>query len=355
VCPFVQTSIGRTAAAAVAALAVAATLIGCAPGGRLSGGAPLGGVGRVVYRAPVNSSALASALDLIPGVPDAYVMFTDWSMLGHLRGKDPHTASFAGQLRSVDDVLQRDLGIRSTSADWEVDMWQPRRPLTVVLRFDRHTDLAGLAGKLTKLGYHADGPIFTGSPDQLRMWTFPLRNIGIAADRQLLVGGGDAAAVRSVLAGSGSPLGHADSVAPLLALATARLGRIATASVVIGSGACVRLADLFRLGTPAMIAVLRKQFTGTFTRPQAEITALSDPAGTTALDALTFPDQGAARANEAGRSAAAAVLNGRNPDGIRVAHSAVTGRMLSFTLTAGQPDDFVQAVLGNSLGVDVCM
>jgi hypothetical protein len=44
-----------------------------------------------------------------------------------------------------------------------------------------------------------------------------------------------------------------------------------------------------------MLAALRKLFTGTFTRPQAEMTALPDPAGTTALDALTFPDQGIAR------------------------------------------------------------
>jgi hypothetical protein len=223
------------------------------------------------------------------------------------------------------------------------------------LRFNGHTDLAGLAGKLIRLGYHPSGSIFTGSFDQRRMWTFPLHNIGIAAGRHLLIGGPDATAVRSVLAGSGNPLGHAGSVTPLLALTAARLGRIATASTVVGSGACVTLADLMGgRGTPMMLAALRKQFTGTFTRPQAEITALDDPAGTTALDALTFPDQAAARANEAGRSAAAAVLNGRDPNGIQVTGSTVTGRVLSFTLTAGQPHDFVQGVLDNSLGVDIC-
>ena len=354
-CPVMLTSIRRMVTVILTALAVVTTLTGCASSGGRSDGAPPEGSGGVVNQAQFRGSGLASAVDLIPDMPNIRVMFTDWSILGQQEGENSNTASFAGQLLSVDDVLQRDLGIRSTSADWEIDMWQTGHPETIVLRFNRHTDLASLAGKLTQLGYHASGSIFTSSLDLRRMWTLPLRNIGIAADRQLLVGGPDATAVRSVLAGSDNPLGHADSVTPLLALAAARLGRIATASIVVGSGACVTLADLMGLrATPAMLAALRKQFTGTFTRPQAEITALADPIGTTAVDALTFPDQGAARANKAGRSAAAKVVNEPEPHGIQVSDSTVTGRVLSFTLTARQPHDIVQGVLASTLGVDIC-
>jgi hypothetical protein len=104
-----------------------------------------------------------------------------------------------------------------------------------------------------------------------------------------------------------------------------------------------------------MLAALRRQFKGTFTRPQAEITAIGDSAGTTALDALTFPDQAAARANQAGRSAAVKVFNVNDPNGIRVTDSTVTGRVLSFTLAAGQPHGIEQRVLYNTLGVDVWM
>lgn len=191
-----------------------------------------------------------------------------------------------------------------------------------------------------------------GPPSAL---TSPLRNIGVDADRQLHAGGPDATAVRSVLAGSGTPLGYAGSVTPLLALAAARLGRIATASIAVGSGACVTVTRLLGLrATRAQVAALRKQFTGTFTRPQAEITALDGPAATTALDALTFSDQGAARANKASRAAAAKVVNWPNPNGIRVTSSTVTGRVLSFVLAARQPQDFVQGVLGSALGVDIC-
>jgi hypothetical protein len=353
VCPIVQNTIGRTVAV-LTALASATTLIGCASGGGLTDATSPNGSGVVLNQAPFPSSALASALDLIPDSPNANVMFTDWSVLGHRAGTDSNTASLAGQLVYADDALQRDLGIRSTNADWEIDMWRPGHPPTTVLHFNGHTDLAGMAGKLTRLGYHPSGSIFTGSFDQRRMWTFPLHNIGIDADRQLLVGGPDAAAVRSVLAGPGSPLGHAGSVTPLLALAAARLDRIATASIV-GSGACITLAGLLGgKGTPLMLAALRKQFPGTFTRPQAEITALGDPAATTALDALTFPDQTTAQANQASRSAAAAVVNAHDPNGVRVTGSTVTGRVLSFTLTAAHPHDIVQGVLNNSLGVDIC-
>jgi hypothetical protein len=355
VCLIVLTPIGRTVAVMLTALAAVTTLIGCASSSGPSDRTPPDGPDGRVSQAPAHGSGLALALDLIPDMPDAHVMFTDWSMLGHQEREDPNTASFAGQLLPFDDVLQRDLGIRSMSAGWEVDMWQPGHPETIVLRFNRRVNLAGLAGKLIQLGYHANGSIFTHSLDLRRIWTVPLRNIGIAADQHLLIGGPDAAAVRSVLTGSGSPLGQADSVTPLLALAAARLGRIATASIVVGPQACVTLADLLGgRGTPAMLAALRKQFTGTFTQPEAEITALDDPAGTTAVDALTFPDQSTARANKAGRSAAAKMLNRPDPHRIQVTGSAVTDRVLSFTLTARQPHDFVQAVLDNTLGVDIC-
>jgi hypothetical protein len=357
--PLVQTIIGRTVAAALTALAVATTLNGCAWNRGLSDGTPPGGSGGAVNLAPVPGSALASALDLIPDMPNVNVMFTDWSMLGHHGGANPDTFPLASQLLYEDDGLHRDLGIRSTSADWEIDMSQPRHSSAIVLHFNQHADLAGLASKLTRFGYHANGSIFTGPFDKQRMWTYGLHNIGIAADRGLLVGGSDATAVRSVLAASGNPLGslgHAGSVTPLLAMAALRVGHIATASVVVGSGACVTLEDLLRgRGSPAMLAALRKQFKGTFTRPQAEITAIGDPAGTAAVDALTFPDQAAARANQAGRSAAVKVFNVNDPNGIRVTGSTVTGRVLSFTLTAGQPHGIEQRVLYNTLGVDVCM
>jgi hypothetical protein len=214
-CPIVQTIIGRTVAAALTALAVATTLNGCAWNRGLSGGTPPGGPGRAVNLAPVPSSVLASALGLIPDMPNVNVMFTDWSMLGHQGGTNPDTFPLASQLLYEDGGLQRDLGIRSTSADWEIDMRQPRHSSAIVLHFNQHTDLAGLAGKLTRFGYHANGSIFTGQFDKQRMWTYGLHNIGIAADRQLLVGGSDETAVRSVLAAAGNPLGslgHAGSV-----------------------------------------------------------------------------------------------------------------------------------------------
>jgi hypothetical protein len=342
-CAIVQTT-GRMVTSVLTAIAVVAALTACSARGGLFGGTP-------------PSSSLASALDQIPDMPDAHIMFTDWSMLGHHASKEQDAAPFAGQLLWVDDALQRDLGIRSTNADWEIDVWQPHRYPTVVLHYDGHTDLAGLAAKLTRLGYHANGSIFTGSADQRRTWTLSLRNIGIATDRQLLIGGPDATAVRSVLADSALKLGHHDSVTPLLALAAARLGRIATASLVVGSGACVSLTELIGLSaTPAMLATLRKQFPGKFTRPQAELTAEADPAGTTALDALTFPDQGTAQANKAARTAAGKKVSGIDGDAdvIRVTSSTVTGRVLSFTMTAGHPHAFAHHVLYNSLGVDIC-
>jgi hypothetical protein len=341
-------SIGRTT---LAALAVTTAVCGCAS----SSGTPPDGSGGVVDQTLARTSALASALDSIPDLSNVSVAFTDWAMLDHRAATNPNAAPFAEELLWGDNDMQKDLGIRSTSADWEIDLWPPGgRAGTFVLGFERHTDLAGLAGKLTRFGYHQDGPIFTGKFDRRHMWTLGLRNIGIDTGRQLFVGGPDASAVRSVLAGSASPLGHDGSVTPLLALAAARLDRIATASVVVGSGACVRLAGLVRNASPVLLANLRKRFTGTFTPPQAELTALNDPAAATAFDALTFPDHGAAQANKASRSAAAKVLNDLDAGGIRVTGSRVTGRVLGFTVAAGQPHGVVQGVEARTLGVDIC-
>lgn len=349
-CPIVQTTFGHKFAVVLTALATAAMLIGCT-----SNGVPPDGSGGLVAQVLARSSDLAAALDTVPDVPGSYVMFTDWSMLGHRIPKDPDAEPFAADLLNDEGGLQRDLGIRSTSADWEIDMWRPQGPGTIVLHFGQHTALAGVASKLTRFGYRANGSVFTGTPDKRRLWTYSLRSVGIATDRQLLVAGPDATAVRSVLAGVGSPLGDADSVAPLLALAAAKLSRIATASLVVGKPACVTLEELLRgRGTPAMLALLRKRLKGTFTRPQAEIAALESPAATTGVDALTFADQRTAQVNKASRSAAAKMLNGGNPDGIRVAGSAVTGRVLSFALTARKPHDIVNVVLDGTLGVDLC-
>src|SRR5258708_31887310 len=161
----------RTSGAVIAALAVAKTLIGCSgsgrpPGGMSANGAPAGGAsarGGAAGPLPVRAAGLASALDLVPDMPDGYAMYTDWSMLGHQDRNNADTASFAGELLADDDQLQRDLGIRSAYAQWELDVMRAGRPPLVVLGFGRHTDLAGLAGRLTRLGYHADGSIFTGT------------------------------------------------------------------------------------------------------------------------------------------------------------------------------------------------
>jgi len=352
----------RTSGAVLAALTVAITLIGCSSSGS-STGASAGGTsarGRAAGQLSIRSSDLASALDLVPDMPDGYALYTDWSMLGHQDRNDADTASFAGALLAGDDQLQRDLGIRSTDAQWELDVTRAGRPPLVVLGFGRHTDLSAIAGRLTRLGYHADGSIFTGpaSSSPGRIWAIALRNIGIDSRRHLLAGGPDAAAVRSVLAGPAHPLGHASAVIPLLALASARLGRIATASTTVGSVACVRLTALIGLhATPEAVAVVRKRLPGRFTPPQAEITALASPTAKTALDAMTFPDQGIARANQRSRLAASTVLTGLalgDPAEVRVTSAAVTGRVLRFRLTAGQPRDFPKLVLYNDLGVDIC-
>lgn len=67
----------------------------------------------------------------------------------------------------------------------------------------------------------------------------------------------------------------------------------------------MKLTGLIRLPTPEELAALRRFFHGTFTPPQAEITA-------------------------------------------------VTGRVLSFDMTATQPCDFPDLVDYNGLGVDIC-
>ncbi len=348
-------SIGRTIAGGLGALAVTTALCGCASSGGPFAGTSPDGSGGVLDQTLARSSALASALDSIPDLPNVSVAFTDWAMLGHRAAADGYAAPFAEELLAADNDMEKDLGIRSTSADWEIDLWPAGGGAgTFVLGFDRHADLAGLAGKLTRFGYRADGPIFSGSFDRRHMWTLGLRHIGIDTGRHLLVGGPDASAVRSVLAGSGSPLGHAGSVTPLLALAAAKLDRIATALVAVGSGACVKLAGLVRNASPQLLANLRKRFTGTFTPPQAELAALKDPAAATGLDALAFADHDAAQANKAGRSAATNVLNGADPNGPRVTHSTVAGRVLGFTVAAGQPHGFVQGVEARTLGVDIC-
>jgi hypothetical protein len=81
------------------------------------------------------------------------------------------------------------------------------------------------------------------------------------------------------------------------------------------------------------------------------------PTDTTALDALTFPDHRTAQANQAGRSAASQTLSGiafGDANEVRATGSAVTGRVLSFNLTAKHPRAVPQRVIGSTLGVDLC-
>lgn len=356
----------RAIVAILTSLAVAATLSGCSslggpfgggsPGGGSSGGGPSGG-GAAAGQAAAGDSGLASALDLVPDMSRGSVTYTNWDVFGHRDGNGTGTASFAGQVVAYDGQLQRDLGIRSANAQWELDVWPARGAPLFVFGFDQRTDLAGLPGKLTRVGYHADGSVYTGSLSQARMWTLSMRYIGIDTRRHLLVGGTTAAAVRSVLAGQAHPLGRAGALTPLLALASARLGHIATAAANVGPMACVKLVSLIHVATPATVAALRKSFPGTFTPPQAEIIAMASPAGKTALDALTFPDQATAHANRTARSAAPAVFNPMAVSDraeILVTGSTVTGRVLSFNLAAGQPHAFPERLAEDMLGVDIC-
>src|SRR5260221_14002571 len=123
----------RTSAAVLAAVTVAATLIGCSSGGRSTGGTSARGT--AAGQLPIHASGLASALDLVPDMPDRYAMDTDWSMLGHQDRNDADTASFAGEVLPDDDQLQRDLGIRSASAQWDVALSRAGRPPPVVVGF----------------------------------------------------------------------------------------------------------------------------------------------------------------------------------------------------------------------------
>src|SRR5260221_8296898 len=109
--------------------------------------------------------------------------------------------------------------------------------------------------------------------------------------------------------------------------------------------------------TPKNLAVVLRPLPGTSAPPQGEITALARPADTTALDAMTFPGHGTARANQRSRLAASKMLTGLalgNPAKVRVTGTAVTGRVLRFKLTAGQPRDFRELILNSDLGVDIC-
>lgn len=344
------------AAVALTTFAVASTLIGCSSGNSSSTGTSAVG-GAAVGQAVNDDSLLASALDLIPDTHNANVMFTDWSMLGHSGSNAPNTASFAGALLDVDPQLERNFGFRSTDAQWELDVDPPGRAPLIVLGFGPHTDLSDVESKLVHVGFHADGSLFTGSRDTEKLLAYRLWNVGIDARRHLLVESADTAAIKSVLTAPAQSLGADSEIAPLLSLASAKLTHVATAAFAVGPMACVQLVRLIRVPTPAELAAVRKQFHGTFTPPRAEMTALAGPASTSALDALTFPDQPTAQANEAGRSAASKVISGMMFGGatnLTVTSTAVTDRVLSFNLTATQPDDFPQLVDSNGLGVDVC-
>jgi hypothetical protein len=134
---------------------------------------------------------------------------------------------------------------------------------------------------------------------------------------------------------------------------------VGTTAIAVGSAACVPLADLIgkARATPTVLAALRGHFTGTFTPPQAKITALGDPTHTTAMAALTFPDHDTAQANRAGRSAAVqtvgAMVSG-DQNKIQATSSTVTGRVLSFNLSATVPRDFPDRFMANGLGIDIC-
>lgn len=335
---------------AALALPVVLALSGCAAGGGFFAGPhPRGGT-------VVRGSTLAPVLDQVPDIRDGYVFYADWSVLGH-----QSVTSFAGGLSAFDDQMRRDLGIRSSDARWELDVQRVQRPPVEVLGYD--TDLSGLAATLTRLGYRADGSILTaptGQASQEHPWMIPLRTVGIDPGRHLLVASSDADAARSLLAVPSHPLGHAASVVPLLAQVGARQSRTATAAIALGSAACVPLTSIIGKGrtvSPAVLAAVRKRFPGTFTPPQAEITAIARPTDMTALDALTFPDHRTAQANQASRAAAVQALSGiayGDPDAIRATGGAVTGRVLSFDLTAEQPQAIRHRVLGSALGVDLC-
>lgn len=331
---------------ATLAVLVVLALTGCSAGG--SAATVPSGTARA---AAARGSELASALDQVPDIRDGYVFYTDWSMLGdrNLTSAFSGLSNFAGQMK-------RDLGVSASDARWELQVQRVQRPPVEVLSYD---DLSGLAAKLTRLGYHADGSILTapqGQVSQKHPWMIPLRAIGIVPARHLLIGGWDAAAVRSLMTGPSHPLGRATSVAPLLAQATARQGRTVTAAIAVGSTACMPLTSIVRNAAPNQLAAVRHSLRGTFTPPQAQITAIAEPTGATALTALTFPDQRTAQANQPARTAAAATLSGLTGDAkeVRATGSTVTGRVLTVDLATTQPGAIRHRVMAGTLGVDLC-
>lgn len=305
---------------------------------------------------PAPATGLESAFDLVPDISSGYAQYTNWSMLGHPAAGDPGVVSFASTLRSDDPQLQQDLGIRSTAADWEVDVSRPRTPAMVVLHFS--SSLAGVADRLPQFGYHRSGTLLTGRPDSTHMWTYAFKNVGIDLRRHLLVAGLDATLIRTVLAGPSRPLGHNDALEPLLTSAQAKLGDVATAATAVGTSACLPLANAVGHNvTPAALATIRKRLPGTFTHPQAELTALAHPTDTTAIDALAFPSESLAKANQPSRTGSIRLFSGLddgNPGEIQVAASSVSGRILTFDLTAQQPRNFMTGVEYGTLGSNIC-
>ncbi|MCP2329219.1 hypothetical protein HDA40_007726 [Hamadaea flava] len=317
------------------AVGIALAAGACSPGSTTAGSRP--------------DSTLAAALDVVPELADANALFTDWDALGH---KD--SGAFAAALLRDDDALRRDLGIRSIDADWELDLWQPGTATTAILHY-AEADLAALPGKLTGLGYHADGAVYTGTMDQRHMWTIPARTIGVDLDRRLLVAGPDATTVRSVLAAPPHPLGRLDALKPLLSAVAAR--PVLTAAMSVGSAACRKLDRLVSKGraTPEQMQAVRGLFSGPFTAPQAQLIAVTS--ATTAYAGMTFADERAAAANREGRAAAVRTVGGLagDPDGIQVTGSSVSGRVLGFDLKAQDSQTFRKRVTAGTLGVDVCL
>ncbi|MEV6971710.1 hypothetical protein AB0M47_42090 [Hamadaea sp. NPDC051192] len=323
------------AVAVAVGIGVALAAGACSPGSTTTGSQP--------------DSTMAAALDLAPELADANALFTDWEALGH---KD--SGAFAAALIRDDDALQRDLGIRSIDADWELDLWQPGTTTTVILHY-ADADLAALPGKLTTLGYRADGTVYTGTIDRSHLWTIPARTIGVDLDRRLLVASPDATTVRSVLAAPPHPLGRLDALKPLLSAVAAR--PVVTAAVSVGSAACAKLDHVVSKGraTPEMMQAVRGLFSGPFTAPNAQLTAVTS--ATTAYAGLTFADERAAAANREGRAAAVRTVGGLagDPDGIQVTGSSVSGPVLGFDLKAQDPQTFRKRVTAGTLGVDVCL
>lgn len=316
-------------------VAVVLAVSACSPGSPPAGGDP--------------GSTLAAALDVVPELADAQAMFTDWAAVG-----DQKSGVFAGQLLDVDDALQRDLGIRSADADWELDVWQPGKPSMTILHYGDGA-LAGLPDRLTQAGYRADGPVYTGTIDPTRMWTISARAMGVDTKRGLLVAAPDPAAVRAVLAGAPRPLSRAEALTPLLTAVASR--HVRTAAVSVGSAACQALDRLISKGraTPAQLQAVRTLFSGPFTAPQAQLTAVTSP--TVAYAGMTFADERTAAANRDGRAAAVRTVGGLagDPDGMQVTGGSVTGRVLGFDLTAQDAQTFRKRVTTGTLGVDVCL